>query len=123
MSIHLAGSFYGFGLLRKESKLRLAADFLKISDWPESANPFERDKKEPKDAQEAFDVMETAAPNTQAIYMAWLMNQPIKQVIALMTTRPKMKLAMEMYTEAELRPLMKNNRLLKAALLEESLGL
>jgi hypothetical protein len=123
MSIHLAGSFYGFGLLRKESKLRLAADFLKISDWPESANPFELDKKEPKDAQEAFDVIETAQPNTQAIYMAWLMNQPIEQVIALMTTRPKMKLAMEMYTEAELRPLMKNNRLLKAALLEESLGL
>jgi hypothetical protein len=124
LSIHLTDSFWAYGLMRTEGKLRVAADFMRSDRWPESANPFESGKREPESVAQAVDLlMDTTAHNTQAVYMAHLMNQPFEDVMALMTTRQHIKLAIEMYTEAELRPLMKNNRLLKAALLEESLGL
>jgi hypothetical protein len=124
LSAHLADSFVVFGMLRKEGKLRAAACFLKSHPWPKTANPFEHDEKEPKDALEAIEMIDKAqGENTKAVYMAWLMNQPIEHVIGLMTSRQQIKLALEMYSENELRPLMKNNRLLKGALLEETLGL
>jgi hypothetical protein len=120
---HLKHGYGGYSALRKEGKLRLAAQYLKTGAWPTSS-VFEDDQPKPQDLQDAIRIMVRGGPAVCAdLYMAWVMAQPIEQVIALMTSRVLIDLAIEMYSEKELRPYLSTNRHLKAALLESTLGL
>jgi hypothetical protein len=122
--IHLVEGAMGYHYLREVRKLSLAADFLKSGHWPQLASFVVGSQDKPKDIAEAVRLIdEPENALIQALNMAFLMTYPIDDVMALMTTRKLIKLAMEMYTDDELRPLMKTNKLLKSPLLEEALGL
>lgn len=122
--IHLVEGVMGYHHLRQERKLRLAADFLKSGHWPELTNHVVRNQPVPTDAAQAVGLIDQPENALiQALNMAFLLTYPIEEVMALMTTRKLIKLAQEMYTADELRPLMKTNKLLKEALLEDALGL
>jgi hypothetical protein len=103
--IHLCEGVIGYHYLREVRKLRLAADFLRSGHWPELSDHVVGTQDRPKDASEAFRLVnEPENALVQSLNMAFLMTYPIEEVMALMTTRKLVKLAMEMYTEEELRP-------------------
>jgi hypothetical protein len=117
---------YGdFLLLRYRRKLHLGAKHLKTGFWPEPQGSFEARHSKPKNLNSAFDhaVSGRYPVDVQALFMANLMTYPIEDVMALVQTTQHAALAMDMYSAKELRPFMNTNRHLKAALLEESLGL
>lgn len=122
--IHLKHGHGGYIVLRKERKLKLAAEYLKTGAWPTPDMAFDDDQPKPQDLQYAIRLMVWGGPVVCVdLYMAWVMAQPIEQVVPLMTNRVMIDLAIEMYSESELRPFLKTNRHLKAALLESALGL
>jgi hypothetical protein len=124
LCIHLSKGFFNYGHMRKEGKVRLAADFLKSGHWPAPAGVLEFYKRPPEDAADAFDLLQNAiAYDVVGLYMASLMNYPMEDVIALIGTREQVEVLLEMYSHDELRPYLKQNIHLKAALLEECLGL
>lgn len=124
LSIHLGRGFSTYDLLFLKGKLRLAADFLKRGHWPSPSGEFESIQQRPRNVAEAFDLLREAPKDgIRALYMACLLNHPIEDVVSQVNTREDVAMIMEIYTEEELRPMMKLNRHLKAALLEGALGL
>ena len=124
LASHLTKGFHGYFRLRGVGKLKLAADFMKCGHWPEPDGQYESHLKKPGSAQDAFaSLRSTMDAKEAAVYMAYLMSQPIEEVIALMGNKNYMHLVKEMYTVDELRPLMKTNRYLSGVLLEDALGL
>jgi hypothetical protein len=109
--------------LKRAGKLRIGVDFLKSGRWPESDGPFDDDVQKPESLLEAFSLLLGGGDIPRALYMAYVMTYDIEDVMAMVVTPSCAKLVVEMYEEKELRPHMKNNRHLKAALLEETLGL
>jgi hypothetical protein len=121
---HLKQSCGGYTILRQAGKLKLAARYLKTGSWPTADGFFEEVQSEPKDLLDALRLMESDSDEVcVGLYMAWVLAQPIEQVVPLMTSPKLISLAIEMYSAKELRPHLKTNRNLKAAMLEESLGL
>ena len=116
---HLKRGNTGYICLRREGKLKLAGEYLKSGTWPS-----QDDQPEPKNLQEALEMAVSDSPGVCAdVYMAWVLAQPIEQVIPLMTSPALIDLAFELYSESELRPFFNTNRHLKAAFLESALGL
>lgn len=121
---HLKHTNNGYIALRKAKRLEWAACYVKSGGWPTPDALFESEQPRPKDIHEALKfIVSDSKKVCQALYMAWLMTQPIEHVIPQMDSRKLINLAMEMYSPEALRPYLKVNRHLKAALLEESLGL
>jgi hypothetical protein len=121
--IHLSIGFDGYLALHRKGKLRLAADFLKQGYWPEPDDTGLKIEK-PEDAAQGLSLLMGIDFGTDAaLYMAYLMTHPIEDVLSVMKTREHINYLLEMYSPAELRPFVKTHRHLKAALLEESLGL
>jgi hypothetical protein len=120
---HLAWDAH-FEALRDTGKLHLAAKHLKTGAWPEPLAKSDARQPKPRTLESAFNHMLSKAMNSrQALYMANLMTYPIEEVMPLIQTRQHVAMALEMYSAEELKPFMKGNRHLKAAMLEESLGL
>jgi hypothetical protein len=123
LSKHLAWDG-NFQALRANGKLHLAAKHLKTGAWPEPLAKSDPKQPKPRTLESAFNHMLSKAMNSrQALYMANLMTYPIEEVMPLIQTRQHVSMAMEMYSAEDLKPFMKTNRHLKAAILEESLGL
>lgn len=123
LSKHLAWDA-SFEALRDSGKLHLAAKYLKTGAWPEPLAKSDPRQPKPRTLESAFNhMLSKAMKSCQALYMANLMTYPIEEVMPLIKTRQHVAMAMEMYSEEELKPFMKGNRHLKAAMLEESLGL
>jgi hypothetical protein len=127
LTTHLSVGFLWYSQLREAGRLNLAARLMKTGVWP-IARPMAGEEHQPipKDIGQALDFavqLEGHPRAYQALYMAYMMAQPIDQVVACMKTRQQIALGLEMYSYTELRPFMKTNRHLKAAMLEESLGL
>ena len=126
LSKHLAWDA-SFQALRANGKLHLAAKHLKTGAWPEplaKSNPKQPKQPKPRTLEGAFNhMLSKAMKSRQALYMANLMTYPIEEVMPLIQTRQHVSMAMEMYSAEELKPFMKGNRHLKAAIIEESLGL
>jgi hypothetical protein len=123
LSKHLAWDA-NFQALRANGKLHLAAKHLKTGAWPEPTSKSDSRQPKPRTLESAFNhALSKAYKSRQALYMANLMTYPIEDVMPLIQTRQHVALAMEMYSVNQLKPFMKTNRHLKAAILEESLGL
>jgi hypothetical protein len=120
---HLGEGTSTYSLLKKVGRLHIGVDYLKGGRWPESNGPFDDDVQKPESLLEAFSLLLGNADIPRALYMAYVMTHDIKDVLALVVTPSCAKLAVEMYDEKELRPHIKTNRHLRAAMLEESLGL
>lgn len=124
LSRHLMIGSQGYSQLRVKGRIELAADFLKGGEWPIPNDELESVEPHPGNSETAFRrLLQAKDHGVQSLLMAYLINQPVEEVVALMKTRKHVKLAIEMFTTEELRPLLKTNRYLKEALLEESLGL
>jgi hypothetical protein len=124
LNTHLGHSFSNYSYLKKAGRLRLGAEYLQQGVWPEATGPFEDNLKKPGSLEEAFsELIKPGLNDWPEVYMAYLMSHPIEDVIAAVTSPSHAKNVLEMYSEQELRPHIKNNRLLKATLLECSLGL
>jgi hypothetical protein len=120
---HLGEGTSTYSLLKKVGRLHIGVEYLKSGRWPESDGPFDDDVQKPESLLEAFSLLLGNADIPRALYMAYVMTHDIKDVLALVVTPSCAKLAVEMYDEKELRPHIKANRHLRAAMLEESLGL
>jgi hypothetical protein len=125
LNAHLGKGYKGYLQMRGAKKLKLAAEHLKASGWPESDGIFEVEQAEPRNTPEGFERLCENVLNARvfALNMAWLINQPMDEVLELMGNRRYMHLIREMYTFEELMPFMKTHKQLKGLLLEESLGL
>jgi hypothetical protein len=127
LGAHLERGYMGYAMLRDSGKLKLAANFLKTVPWPEGRKDTGENYLIPprdiRDALERAAVLYRTEPIYQSVYMAYVINQPIEDVIAQVNNKAFTTLVLEMYSEKELLPHIKNNRRLKAGLLENSLGL
>jgi hypothetical protein len=112
-----------FSTLRSRGKMKLIARFLGDGNWPFFDDPRDHIITKPKTVLEGLKRMASISHNHQALYMGYVMTFPIELVISLMTTKEQTQLALEMYSDKELRPLLHTNSILKAAMLEEALGL
>jgi hypothetical protein len=117
---HLGTGYVAYRLLHDEGKLRLAADFLRAGRWPAPPGGSAKVMEKPQSLEHALERM--LEDEWEELYMAYVMSFPVEEVAPLIG-RKHVEKAMQMYTTEELRPVMKMNRHLKAALLEESLGL
>jgi hypothetical protein len=119
---HLSKGDYTYTVLQKSGRLHLGVAFLKGGGWPKPNGPFDHPIPKPDSLVEAFsELLGDDVP--RELYMAYVMTYPIEDVMALVVAPSCAKLVVEMYDEKELRPHARKNRHLKAALLEESLGL
>jgi hypothetical protein len=125
LKAHLEKDFNGYLKMRGAKKLKLAAEYLKEEGWPESVGIFKGGQAMPRSTLEGFERLSENVLNAQvfALHMAWLINQPMDEVLELMGNRRYAHLIIEMYTLEELMPFMKNHYKLKGLLLEDSLGL
>jgi hypothetical protein len=126
LKAHLSAGYSGYEDLREAKKLKLAARIMKTGVWPRAIQlEKEVPRGIPKDLTHSLlmAVKHELYPACQALYMAYMMTHPIEDVVACMKTRQEIALGLEMYSDTELRPLIKANRHFKAAMLEESLGL
>ena len=113
-----------YTLARKAGRLDLPAKFVANGHWPYACRKVDQVIGRPKTLENGFQLaLKETDFGIGALYMSFVKAYPIEDVIALATTRNHVKLMMEMYTEAELRPLMSTNRHLKAGLLETAMGL
>jgi hypothetical protein len=123
MDNNLGKGYAGWLALRGIGNLKLAAEYMKDGYWPESDGS-DLNFKKPSTVQEAVGVLRTTKHLLeQSLNMYYLMNQPIEEVISLMANKDSIGFVREMYTDEELRPLMKTNRFLKGVFLEDELGL
>jgi hypothetical protein len=120
---HLGEGPSTYSELKRAGKLRIGVDFLKSGRWPESDGPFDDDVQKPESLLEAFSLLLGGGDIPRALYMAYVMTYDIEDVMAMVVTPSCAKLVVEMYEEKELRPHIRSNRHLKAAMLETSLGL
>jgi hypothetical protein len=121
---HLEKGYFKYMRLRLEGRLRLAAIFMQTGAWPQNAGSLEPIQDRPNSIEHALALC--LADEEQiyvAPYMAWMMIQPIEDVVARITCREHAVLALEMFSADQLLALAGSNRHLKAALLEASLGL
>lgn len=122
--IHLSVGFDGYIALHKKGKLRLAADFLRQGYWPEPKGSMMPKIEKPENVAHGLSLlMAEEFMSDGSLYMAYLMTHPIEDVLSAMNTREHINYLLEIYSPEELRPFVKTHRHLKAALLEESLGL
>jgi hypothetical protein len=120
---HLSIGYSGYGMLHKKGKLKLAADYLKQGHWPVVSEALRRDIERPGDIAQGLSLALEYDSGGEALYLAYLMTHPVEEVLSVMSTREHISYLLEMYTPEELRPFIRTHRHLKAALLEESLGL
>jgi hypothetical protein len=119
---------------RKDGRLDLPATLLKSGLWPRIFKVLETDvhgdlvdieaEERPDTLKRGLElVVETPEYSLCGVYMAYVKSFPIAEVIQQMDHRKYMPYALELYTQEELRPLIHTNRHLKAALLENALGM
>lgn len=120
---HLGESNFIYKDLKRAGRLQLGVDFIKNGGWPESDGPFDDLTPRPESLLEGFSLLLGTGDIPRALYMAYVMTHDIEDVIAMVVTPSCAKLVVEIYDEKELRPHIRSNRHLKAALLENSLGL
>jgi hypothetical protein len=117
----------GFGKLiraRSAGRLDLPAKFIASGSWPYVTRNFDQVIGRPKTLEIGLKrALDHTEDGPRALYMSFVKAHPIEDVLVLATTRDHAKLMTELYTEEELRPLMRNNRHLKAGVLESSMGL
>lgn len=123
---HFLHGFEGYSQARKAGRLDLSAQFIRNGHWPQAYDSFNEVIEMPNTLNAALD-QALACVNLDfglcSLYLSFVKAHPIEDVVALATTRNHVKLVMELYTEAELRPMMSTNRHLKAGLLETAMGL
>jgi hypothetical protein len=126
---HLEVGYSGYLHLRDVGRLNLAGRYMKAGIWP---RPLEILGDEyqcpPRDIDHALELaVEDRQDHRnrayQSLYMAYVLSHPVGEVAPKLKVREYVSMALELYSEVELRPFMKTNRHLKAAMLEESLGL
>lgn len=123
LDTHLEKGYTGYYRLRGIGRLKLAAEYMQGGHWPEP-DGFDHPLEKPRNARGAFlAIQSTLDSRLVTMYMVYLMTQPIEEVIGLMGNHNFMFLVKEMYTEDELRPLMKTNIFLRGSFLEDALGL
>jgi hypothetical protein len=113
--------------IRSKGRLDLIALKLKEEKWPFPLFGAEGESMpiEPESMEKLLGRLEDSGPNTpyETIYMACMMREPIDQVVSLMASNRLKKLLLEMYSEAELAPYLKDDNQLKGAYLEDALGI
>lgn len=119
---HLSEGDCTYSGLQKSGRLHLAVAFLKGGGWPKPIGPYDDPIPKPDSLGDAFSAL-LGEDIPRALYMAYVMTYPMADVMSLVVAPSCAKLVVEMYEEKELRPHIKNNRFLKATLLESSLGL
>lgn len=123
LDTHLKTGHTGYYRLRGIGKLKLAAEYMQGGHWPEP-DGYDPHLEKPSNVHDAFLAIQSSLDSrVVTMYMVYLMTQPIEEVIGLMGNHQFMFLVKEMYTEDELRPLMKTNSYLRGVLLEDALGL
>jgi hypothetical protein len=121
---YLAPDYFSYTALRAFGKLRLAANYLREGSWPENYSSVGTSRAKPSTIEEAFTFIFNEDLHVfVALYMAYVMTHPTEDVIEHVVSQAHAKLVMEMYGEDQIRPHFTKNQHLKAALLEESLGL
>lgn len=120
---HLGEGTSTYSALQRVGKLHIGVEYLKGGGWPESDGPFDDLTPRPESLLEGFSLLLGTGDIPRALYMAYVMTHDIEDVIAMVVTPSCAKLVVEIYDEKELRPHIRSNRHLKAALLENSLGL
>lgn len=121
---HLGKGLFRFSRLRSEGRLSLGATFLKSGAWPQGVDGLEPAHSRPNSIESAFEFCLADEEQVYtALYMAWIMIQPIEDVVAKVTCREHAVLVLEMFSADQILAVVGSNRHLKASLLESSLGL
>jgi hypothetical protein len=121
---HLGQGYYAYTILRIYGRLHLGVNYLKGGSWPDPLASLEACQVKPDSIEQALSfILSDDKKGAHELYMAYVMIHPIEDVIEHVVSPALAEIVLEMYDEDVLRPHLKNNRHLKAALLEESLGL
>jgi hypothetical protein len=122
--IRFGEGFFSYLEARKAGRLDLPAQFIRNGHWPLVYIDNNEVLEKPKTLNEALEkAVASGKFDSCSLYLSFVKAQPIEEVIPLLTTRKHVSLALEIYTEAELRPFLNTNRHLKAGLLESAMGL
>jgi hypothetical protein len=115
----------GLDTIRACGRLDVLADQIAIGWWPKRISGFELSTPIPTSLEDAVSWIPLCQPDkvVESLYMSYLMNQPIDQVIPLMCERKMAKLVLEMYSEEALAPYLKKYRALRGVVLEDAMGL
>ena len=109
--------------LRARGRVGLLADQISAGGWPD--NDYVKDTVQPTSLADGVERLAASAPGKEheTLYMAYLMAQPMEEVIPLMCEQKLAKLALEMYSKEALAPYLKKYRVLRGVVLEDALGL
>ena len=121
---HLTPDYFSYTALRAFGKLRLGANYLREGSWPENYSSVGTSRAKPSTIEEAFTFIFNEDLHVfVALHIAYVMTHPTEAVIEHVVSQAHAKLVVEMFSDDQLRPHIKKNQHLKAALLEESMGL
>jgi hypothetical protein len=109
--------------LRARARVGLLADQISAGGWPN--NQYVKYTRQPTSLSDGVERLSASVPGKEheTLYMAYLMTQPMDQVVPLMTNRRLQKLLFEMYSTESLQPYLKKSRALRGSFLEDSIGL
>lgn len=114
-----------FKAIRGRGRLELLAEQVSACFWPQEFNRDDMAGPKPTSLEDGIHLLKQSKPDgvRETLYMAYLLAQPMDQVLPLMTEPRLQKLLFEMYSTEALQPYLKKSRALRGSLLEDSIGL
>lgn len=115
----------GYDKIRAHGRLELLAEQIVAGEWPMRLTDSDFSGPKPKSLEDGIHWLSQCSrlKDREALYMAYLLAQPMDQVVPLMCECKLHKHVLEMYSEEALAPYVKKYRALRGVMLEEALGL
>jgi hypothetical protein len=114
-----------FKIVRGRGRLGLLAEQVSACFWPKVFDDEDMAGPRPTSIEDGINRLKQSKPDgvRETLYMAYMLAQPMDQVVPLMTGQRLQKLLFEMYPTEALQPYLKKSRALRGSFLEDSIGL
>jgi hypothetical protein len=114
-----------FRVIRARGRLGILSEQISLGEWPQEFSDEDFSGPRPRSLDDGIYWLTQSNPNgaRETLYMAYMLAQPMDQVVPLMTGQRLQKLLFEMYSTEALQPYLKKSRALRGSFLEDSIGL